>query len=113
MLIVRTFAGFPPEPATIECRTARSLGSPVTPTVRPWSSRGVRTDGAVITEASGRSTIGSTPTIGMPLARAIARSWMSRIAKFTRPSSSSEIASVEAPGTSTCRRIPCAVSRWR
>ena len=51
-----------------------------------------------ITEASGRSTIAMIPTRYAPRSRAIARSWMSRIAKSTRPVSSSLIESVLAVG---------------
>ena len=46
IVIVCTRAGEPPAPATTECSTAVSLGTPVTPTVRPASSRGFVTLGA-------------------------------------------------------------------
>ena len=45
IVIVWTPDGRPPAPDTTEFRTARSLGSPVTPTVRPSSWRGLVTPG--------------------------------------------------------------------
>ncbi len=39
-----------------------SLGSPLTPTVVPWSSRGLAYRGCAISEAKGRSTIAMIPT---------------------------------------------------
>ena len=63
IVIVLTLAGLPPAPATIERSTAMSLGTPVTPTVLPSSSRGSRIAGAAMTAASGRSTIAMIPTM--------------------------------------------------
>ena len=83
------------------------------PTVLPMRPRGEVTAGSAITEASGRSTMGRMPTTSSPRSRAMARSWMSRMAKLTRPVSSRRIASVEAEGAITCSLTPAAVSKWR
>jgi hypothetical protein len=106
IVIVLTLAGLAPLPRTTESSTATSDGSPLTPTVWPCSCAGSWNFGAAITAANGRSTIGRIPAIDCPRSRAIARSWMSRIAKSARPVSNSRIASVDADGTITCRSIP-------
>ncbi len=95
-----TLAGSPPSALTSESTTASSEGRPVTPTVCPSRSRGLRTEPSAraITAASGRCTIGITPTRSRPRSRAIPRSWMSRIAKSARPAASSFGASVDSPG---------------
>ena len=59
-----------------------------------------------ITAASGRCTIGITPTRSRPRSRAIPRSWMSRIAKSARPAASSFGASVDSPGCRISRSTP-------
>ena len=103
-----TPAGSPPSALTSESTTASSEGRPVTPTVWPSRSRGRRTGPSprAITEASGRCTIGITPTTSRPCSRAIPRSWMSRIAKSVRPAASSFGASVDSPGSRTVRSTP-------
>ena len=80
----------------------------MTPTVRPSRSRGRLTalGSPAITDASGRWTIGITPTRSKPRSRAIARSWMSRIANWALPASSSFGASVDADGCWTLRSMP-------
>ena len=95
-----TRAGSPPSALTSESTTASSEGRPVTPTVWPSRSRGRlhRASPRAITEASGRWTIGITPTMSRPCSRAMPRSWMSRIAKSVRPAASSFGASVDSPG---------------
>lgn len=103
----------PPAPITIDLSTASSLGRPVTPTLRPSSSRGVLTSGAASTAASGRCTIDITATRSRPLAPASARSWMSITENCVRPDSSSFTASVELPGTRTVRWTPSASSKPR
>ncbi len=113
IVIVLSCLGCPPAPATIESSTAVSEGSPLMPTVLPMSCRGLVTAGWLITAASGRSTMGRMPTMFSPRSRAMARSWMSRMAKLARPVSSRRIESVEADGAITCNLTPAAVSKWR
>ena len=64
-----TRAGSPPSALTSESTTASSEGRPVTPTVWPSRSRGRRTGPSprAITAASGRCTIGITPTRSRPV----------------------------------------------
>src|SRR5689334_24772265 len=63
IVIVLTLVGSPPDPATTDRRTAVSLGTPVIPTVLPWSACGDEMPGAAITADSGRWTIGRIPTM--------------------------------------------------
>jgi hypothetical protein len=105
-----TLAGSPPSPRTIELRTASSDGRPVTPTFRPSRSRGRATPGWAMTAASGTWTSAITPTMSRPFSRASARSWMSRIANWVRPESSSLTLSVEDEGAATLSVTPSASS---
>jgi hypothetical protein len=63
-----------------------------------------------MTAASGRWTTAITPTTSRPFSRAMARSWMSRIANWARPESSSLTLSVEDDGAWTRSVTPSASS---
>src|SRR4051794_41861724 len=53
IVVVRTADGSPPSPATSERRTASSLGTPVTPTLRRAGGRGGGVGGWGVNEARG------------------------------------------------------------
>jgi hypothetical protein len=106
IVTVRTRAGSPPTPRTVERSTASSLGTPVTPTRRPSRARGDRTPRAAMTDASGRWMSAATPTTSAPCSRASARSWMSSTARSARPAASNLSASAESAGVRTSSRTP-------
>ena len=103
-----TEAGSAPPPWSTESSTASSEGRPVTPTVPPSRSRGVRTScrSRRSPRRAGAARSAPRPTTSRPRSRAIARSWMSRIANCARPASSSFGASVDAEGSRTSRSTP-------
>ena len=70
IVTLRTLAGSPPSPRTIELRTASSEGRPVTPARLPSRSRGRVICGWARTAASGRCTSAITPTMSRPFSRA-------------------------------------------
>ena len=88
--------------------TASSEGTPVTPTVLPARSAGVRISfgSRAITEASGSWTMAAIGTRSRPRSRAMPKSLMSITAKSARPEASSLALSAVLEGSWIFRSMP-------
>ncbi len=113
IVIVLTRRGFPPRAGQHRAEhrgVARHAGDPDRLALQLAADRGTADEAT--TAASGRSTMAMIPTIGAPRSRAMARSWMSRMAKSIRPASKQLDRVGGGPRErTTCSLMPCLVSK--